>query len=329
MYNNIQKYYPRFLFFAKVVILVFAYRLVTQRIIEENSYEFFLAQLLDVREWAPAVILTLLLFTTANWFVEVLKWQRLAQLIRPTTWVESLKQSLSSLTVSILTPNRIGEYGAKAMYFSKEERSRVVLYNFLGNFNQMATTVIFGCLGFLFIFREIKGLELVEISWIKMGMFTATVIIGLVLLSRMWKGFYAKMVLGLRTVPLRTHSEVFVLSLVKYLIFSHQFYFLLAFFGVDLGYLQCMGLLSLSYLISSLIPGFVLFDWLVKGSVAVAIFGRFGVDQMLVLSITSVMWLLNFGLPSVIGTFYVMGFKLTATPSEAAPEDAEKFLKRK
>ena len=73
-----------------------------------------------------------------------------------------------------------------------------------------------------------------------------------------------------------------------------------------------MALLSLSYLISSLIPGFVLFDWLVKGSVAVAIFGRFGVDEIVVLSITSVMWLLNFGFPSLLGTLYVMAFKPTS-----------------
>ena len=69
-----------------------------------------------------------------------------------------------------------------------------------------------------------------------------------------------------------------------------------------------MSLISTSYLISSVIPGFLLFDWLVKGSVAVVVFSSFGVGEILVLSITSVMWLLNFGLPTLAGSLYVITF---------------------
>ena len=247
--------------------------------------------------------------TGLNWFVEILKWQRLARLVQPTSLSQALKQSLSSLTVSLITPNRIGEYGAKALYFSRDQRPRVILFNFISNFSQMSTTVLFGSIGFFWVYESFPGMGFHHVNWLKAGLSVLTVGIGLVLLGKMWKGFYSRLVRDLKSVPSRTRMEVFVLSLLRYLVFSHQFYFLLVLFGVDLGYLECMSLLSLSYLISSLIPGFVLFDWLVKGSVAVAVFGRFGVDEMLVLSITSVMWLLNFGLPSILGTLYVMAFK--------------------
>jgi len=49
MYNNIQKYYPQFLFFAKLIILVFAYRLVSQRIFEEGSYDFFFGSVVQFK----------------------------------------------------------------------------------------------------------------------------------------------------------------------------------------------------------------------------------------------------------------------------------------
>ena len=292
-----------------MIILVFAYRLISQRIFQEGSYVFFLDQLDNLKAWAPWVVLFLFVMTGLNWFVEILKWKRLACLVRPTSFGQALSQSLSSLTVSLITPNRIGEYGAKALYFSRKLRPRVILLNFISNFSQMSTTVLFGSLGFWWISGNLSGMALQEIDWMKTGLLVSTVAIGLVLLGKMWKGFYSRLVRDLKSVPVKTLINVFALSLLKYLVFSHQFYFLLALFGVDLGYLECMSLLSLSYLISSLIPGFVLFDWLVKGSVAVAVFGRFGVDEMLVLSITSVMWLLNFGLPSLAGTLYVMAFK--------------------
>jgi hypothetical protein len=316
MYNNIQKYYPRFLIFAKIIILIFAYRLVSQRIFDESSYGFFLEQLDLLQSWAPLVVLILLSFTALNWFFEILKWQTLARLIVPTSFFTALKQSLASLTVSLITPNRIGEYGAKALYFKSKDRSKVVLYNFIGNFNQMATTIVFGSLGFFLVYESLPEIALDQISWLKTGLVLMTGLIGFIILNKMWKGFYSKLVVDLNSVPLSVHLKVFSLSLLKYLVFSHQFYFLLFLFGVELGYLECMSLLSLSYLISSLIPGFVLFDWLVKGSVAVAIFSRFGIDEILILSITSVMWLLNFGIPSLVGTIYVMAFEHPRTRTE-------------
>lgn len=329
MYNNIQKYYPRFLFFAKLIILVFAYRLVSQKIFEESSYTFFLEELENLKTWAPLVVGFLLAMTGLNWVIEILKWQKLARRIQPTSFRQALKQSLSSLTVSLITPNRIGEYGAKALYFGRKDRSRVILFNFIGNFSQMSTTILFGLLGLLWVYDSLPDLILKEIDWMKLGLLALTIGIGLFILRKMWRGFYSKLLSDLKSVPLTTHAYVFALSLLKYLVFSHQFYFLLVLFGVDLGYVECMSLLGLSYLISSLIPGFVLFDWLVKGSVAVAVFGRFGVDEILVLSITSVMWLLNFGFPSLVGTFSVMTFKPSSVNSNSTVEKQQKPVARK
>jgi hypothetical protein len=132
----------------------------------------------------------------------------------------------------------------------------------------------------------------------------------------MWSGFYARLMEGVRSVRHPVLLEAFSLSWIKYLVFAHQFYFLLRVFGVDLDYLLCMSLISISYLVASIIPGFVLFDWLVKGSVAVTVFARFGVDEMLVLSITSLMWLLNFGLPSLLGSFYVITYRKPALATQ-------------
>ena len=43
-------------------------------------------------------------------------------LILEINFFEAYEQCLASLTVSIITPNRIGEYGAKALFFEKENR---------------------------------------------------------------------------------------------------------------------------------------------------------------------------------------------------------------
>lgn len=316
MYDNIQKYYPGFLFFAKFIIVVLAYRLVSERILEESSYQFFIDNLKEIELHAFPVVLVLMSMTLLNFFIEVIKWKSLVGLIERISLGEALKQSLTSLTVSLITPNRIGEYGAKALYFDRRERTRVVLYNFIGNFSQMSATLFFGSIGLWVVYEQLPSIDLSAFPWSGVGLLGATVITGGLLLGKLWKGFYSKLISKFREVPGSLQFKVFALSIFKYLVFSHQFYFLLLIFGVELNYFLCMSLISISYLISSLIPGFVIFDWLVKGSVAVFIFSRFGVPDLLVLSITSVMWLLNFGLPSLVGTLFVMAFKTTGLLAE-------------
>ncbi|WP_248912347.1 hypothetical protein [Gelidibacter algens] len=69
------------------------------------------------------------------------------------------------------------------------------------------------------------------------------------------------------------------------------------------------------YLLSSIIPSIFIFDVIIKGGVAVYIFGLLGVPEPLILSVVTFMWILNFVLPSVIGSYHVLQFKLPKTVS--------------
>ena len=48
---------------------------------------------------------------------------------------------------------------------------------------------------------------------------------------------------------------------------------------------------------------------LLKGTVAIWIFSFYNVQPIIILSITSIMWLLNFVLPAIIGSYFVLTFK--------------------
>lgn len=79
-------------------------------------------------------------------------------------------------------------------------------------------------------------------------------------------------------------------------------------FGGEIDYLSAMPIIFSMYFIASIIPGFVIFDWLIKGSVAVSLFSVLGVNELIIVSTTSLMWLLNFAFPSIIGSYFVLSF---------------------
>ena len=89
-----------------------------------------------------------------------------------------------------------------------------------------------------------------------------------------------------------------------------QFYFLFVLFGVNITYIDAMVLISTMYLVVSIIPTIFIFDVVVKGSVALYVFGYADINNITILSVTTLMWLLNFVLPSIFGSYYVLNFNL-------------------
>ena len=53
----------------------------------------------------------------------------------------------------------------------------------------------------------------------------------------------------------------------------------------------------------------IIFDAVIKGGFGVWIFGFLGVPEIVVLVIVLAVWILNFGLPALLGSYYVLKYK--------------------
>ncbi len=253
----------------------------------------------------------LLLFTFLNWTLEILKWKYLVGYVKNISFLEASKQSLASLTTSLITPNRIGEYGAKALYFEKKHRKQILGLNLVGNFYQMLITLFFGIIGFsYFVFKHSVTINLTQFfSILLIGI---CIIVALFFLIRRFnfKGFsFEKVRNFIKKIPASLNRKVALISLLRFVVFSHQFYFLLLIFNVDISYIDAISAISSVYLIASTIPMLSLFDVVLKGSVAIWVFHFFNIEALIILSTTTLMWILNFVLPAIIGSYFVLTFK--------------------
>jgi hypothetical protein len=250
-------------------------------------------------------ILILVGFSTVNWIFEIFKWKHLVSSFTEISFFEAMKQSLGSLTASILTPNRIGEYGAKVLYFTKENSKQIVLLNFIGNSSQMLVTAFFGMIGILII-----GLNFQVSNWVIFG-----VLIGSTLLLFLFKnveiyGFsIQKLVQKIASFSFAFHRKNLLFSVLRYLVFSCQFFFLLLTFEIEIALEIAFGTIFSMYLLASIIPSIHLMDVAIKGSVAVYLFGLIGVESWKIIAITSLMWIFNLVLPVIIGSYFVLRFK--------------------
>ena len=119
-----------------------------------------------------------------------------------------------------------------------------------------------------------------------------------------------KLIHKINEIPKAIHQKNIFLAVCRYLVFSHQYYFLFLAFDVNLPYFTLMATIAGVYFLASSLPTFQFLDFAVKGSVAVYFFGILGVNEWIVIFISTLMWFLNVVLPVVIGSYYVLNFKI-------------------
>jgi hypothetical protein len=110
-------------------------------------------------------------------------------------------------------------------------------------------------------------------------------------------------------IPKKVHRKNIILGLLRYLVFTHQFYFLFLFFDINVSYLSMIASKSCIYFLSSSLPSFQFLDFAVKGSVAVYYLGLLGVNEYIVIIVTTLIWFLNVVVPIAIGSFFVLTYK--------------------
>jgi len=252
----------------------------------------------------------ILLLSVLNRFFEILKWQNLASVLKPITAAEATKQVLAAQTAGIFTPNGIGEYAGKALFFDKSETKKVIFLNLICNEIQMILTVFIGIVGLLYFNTQFQVITTRTVT-ILFAILTLAFNVLFSVKKVKIKGYsIEKLLHKINEIPKQIHQKNSYLGVCRYLVFSHQYYFLLLVFDVDLPYLTVMSAITSVYFIASSIPTFQFLDFAVKGSVAVYFFGILGVNEWIVIFISTLMWFLNVVLPAIIGSYYVLNFKI-------------------
>jgi hypothetical protein len=275
---------------------------------EELKFIDFYSKMMNFGVFSSKNIIFMLFFTIINHFLEIKKWKTLTKSVKNNSWFEATEQSLASLTFSIITPNRIGEYGAKVLFYPNNKRKQILLLNFAGNFYQLAITIILGMIGLVFLYKYASF----SIISIQNSIIIIIALISVIGIFYFLKENYSKIGDWLSKIiellSFKNNKIVILISLLRYLVFSHQFYFLIYCFKLNISYFEAMTAISSVYLIASCIPILSLFDVSLKGSVAIIVFSIFEIDSIQILSITTLMWLLNFVFPAIIGSYFVFQF---------------------
>lgn len=297
-------------FTIKVLIVTIAFYFIYKQLATNDQLDWQKFIALFRKNWSFGGVLFILLFSILNRFFEILKWQNLVSYFYNISLSEATAQVFGALTAGIFTPNGLGEYAGKALFFKKSVTKKIVFLNLICNGIQMIVTIVFGVFGLLYFNANFHIITTKTVS-ILFGLLVIVILTFFSLKKIKIKGYsIEKLIHKINEIPKSIHQKNIGLGLCRYLVFSHQYYFLFLAFDVRLPYFTLMSAITSIYFLASSLPSFQFLDFAIKGSVAVYFLGLLGVNEWIVVFISTIMWFLNVVLPVIIGSYYVLNFKI-------------------
>lgn len=283
---NSLKLYDKPLFKAfKILLAVAAYGFLAYKLITYKDYSSLLDtwNTLDLKRigWFVCAIALFPL----NIFLEAAKWRFLLRELAPISYTEAQRQVYCGSVGAFITPYRIGDYPARAMFLGdKVTIGKATVLGFIGG---AALTLVIIILG---IFPAIYYLEQrPNPLWIILSFVLCLAFI-----------FLAPRIIKIEfTFP--SFLEAMGWSALRYLVFSFQLYAVLLFVGASFSPLDALISIPLYYLLVTVTPNMPVADLGIRGSWAVLIFSRFALIPIIALAIL-LLYIINTILPTLVGS---------------------------
>jgi hypothetical protein len=109
----------------------------------------------------------------------------------------------------------------------------------------------------------------------------------------------------LRSYDRKVLSEALCYAILRYLVYSIQYYMMLRYFGIDVGVVEGLSGIATIFLFQTSIPLPPLMGLMARGELAIYIWGNFSAHEINILAATFFLWIINLIIPSLIGALFI------------------------
>jgi hypothetical protein len=280
--------------------------------------------------WIGIVILLM----PVNWGLEAAKWNTFLSVHIRIPAKQLMKAVAGGVTLSIFTPNRIGEYGGRILFMPPEARWQAGISTLMGSLSQNLVAVTAGLISSIFLFDGMIYLKILAIildliAWI--CFFRMRLVVQLLSTFKIHK-LLDKLVEKLSSIDdysLKTIFRALGIACCRYLVYTFQFILLLHAFEPTIhpGILF-LGVSSV-YLFQAIVPLPPVADVLARTNVGLIIWSGTGMSELSITLASLMVWLINLLIPAIIGSFLlgtIPRLKALDTHDQFVPSDYKPFI---
>lgn len=258
---------------------------------------------LTILRWL--LLLAAFLLMPVNWGVEAWKWKSVTSRLQTLSYGSAYKAVLMGLASGFFTPNRICDPVGRVMPLDEGNKGKGVMLSFVCTAAQS-----FACVFFLLISLSIGSIP----QFLSLPSIICVAIALLAYITLPLWGKYVK----IPKVPVidnafRAMDEVSypmlltvsAQSVLRFAIYSTQYYFMLLFMGVELTPFMALVLIPVNYFLISVTPSVSFSEVGIRGSYASLLIGGFTGEPVAAALAAVIVWVINYILPLIAGTLFV------------------------
>lgn len=270
------------------------------------------------------VVLFLML---VNWGIEAIKWQLLVLHMQPFCFIKAIKSVFAGCSVTMLTPNRIGEYGGRMLFVLPAHRIKAISLTIVGSISQLLITMIMGCLGLFYLrffsHTSDNALSVLPHFWGEVLIYfsvACTVVLFLFYIRLSWLvrlleklpalSKIVKHISVLDEFTTRQLLQIMSLSLLRYLVFVLQYVLLLQVMHVEISAGLSFWLITVFYLVMAVAPTFGFLELPVRANASMQLMQLYSSNTLGIQTAVLAIWVINLVIPALIGSLLILSIKI-------------------
>jgi hypothetical protein len=243
----------------------------------------------------------LVLLMGLNLGIESYKWKLLVATQESISIAKAIRSVFVGQAFAFFTPNRVGEYAGRTLFLLPGNRLKGVAQMAWASYAQLLITILVGSIAFFWNHP----------FFLWMRWFAPVVAIFSVFVyfyDKAWKGIGR--FLNKLQIPFRLKWQLLGYSFVRYLVFTAQYVWAAKMLGMDIPIMAIVSSIAILFLFLAILPTVSLTELVVRGQLLLMLLAPWYSNALMVLSLSTLIWLVNFLLPSIIGSLLLLGYRL-------------------
>lgn len=293
--NSLKNYIGLLLF---IICGILIYRTLIHQPNLENYGKELVVQFsqISLLAWFYLILLMLL-----NLSIESIKWKLVVDIDTPINWSQAFKSVFVGQAFAFYTPNRLGDYIGRSIMLQSIDTKLLLAKTAWVSYAQMLITIIIGAIAF-----KLQPRFEAHLAWIIPIIAIVSTFFYFIKIQfpNKWNYFNKYQIQNIVKIKLLS------LSLLRYAVFIIEYAWVANILGLSIPLYDLIIGLAIMFISLSILPTFSYTEWVVRGQMILFVFSIWTQNSLLLIALSTLIWLVNLVLPAIFGAFLLLGFKL-------------------
>jgi len=311
---------PKLYSVFKWLIFIASYLFLAYKLFTFNQYDELVIRWNHISIYQVAWLVGVFALLPLNWFLEAVKWKMLTAHVQQIGYNDAFKAVLVGISTGFFTPNRVGELVGRILYLQPHHRKAGVALSVLNSITQNLIMALCGIPASILFFSFTQ-----QVPFFNLPFYVGMLLLGFLLLGLLFYFFpiinnslkktrFASSVTPYTDCVLEFKPNILLqimgVSLLRYIVFCSQFWFLLQFFDIQLALWQAIIAIPATYLLVTFTPSMAFSEAAVRSAYAVLVIGVFAPNTVGIVLAGVGIWAVNFIIPMLVGSVIMIRTKL-------------------